>query len=230
MIPLLAPLLGSLAGSMLPATLGTGIAASLGLGGTAAGSLVAAAAPKAIGAGIGTLLGGGDIGDAALNAVGFGVAGAAMGGTPAAANAAMGGTPAAANAATTAAGTTGAAPTTGFNFQKAMQGMNALNSATQNKPVAMPSPPNLQQAPQQNASAQANPMLATPAPVSQPVMASNIIPSVSGPSAMPPAVGLGSLPFNGQPIASSDMTMGLSPSQRNMANQYLVGRGMTGFA
>ena len=218
MIPLLAPLLGSLAGSMLPATLGTGIAASLGLGGTAAGSLIAAAAPKAIGAGIGTLLGGGDIGDAALNAVGFGAAGAAMGGTPAAAN-----------AATTAAGTTGAAPTTGFNFQKAMQGMNALNSATQNKPVAMPPPPNLQQAPQQKAMAQANPMLATPASVTQPVMASNIIPSVSGPSAMPPAVGLGSLPFNGQPIASSDMTMGLSPSQRNMANQYLVGRGMTGF-
>ena len=219
MIPLLAPLLGSLAGSMLPATLGTGIAASLGLGGTAAGSLIAAAAPKAIGAGIGTLLGGGDLGDAAINAVGFGAAGAAMGGTPAAAN-----------AATTAANTTGAAPTTGFNFQKAMQGMNALNSSTQNKPVAMPPPPNLQQAPQQKAMAQANPMLAIPASVTQPVMASNIIPSVSGPSAMPAAVGLGSLPFNGQPIASSDMTMGLSPSQRNMANQYLVGRGMTGFA
>ena len=204
MIPLLAPLLGSLAGSMLPATLGTGIAASLGLGGTAAGSLIAAAAPKAIGAGIGTLLGGGDIKDAAINAVGFGAA---------------------------AANTTGAAPTTGFNFQKAMQGMNALNSSTQNKPVAMPPPPNLQQAPQQKAMAQANPMLAPPPSAAQPVMASNIIPSVSGPSAMPPAVGLGSLPFNGQPIASSDMTMGLSPSQRNMANQYLVGRGMmTGYA
>ena len=216
MIPLLAPLLGSLAGSMLPATLGTGIAASLGLGGTAAGSLVAAAAPKAIGAGIGTLLGGGDIGDAALNAVGFGAAGAAMGGTPA--------------AVTSAANTTGAAPTTGFNFQKAMQGMNALNSSTQNKPVAMPPPPNLQQAPQQKVMAQANPMLAIPASVTQPVMASNIIPSVSVASAMPPAVGLGSLPFNGQPIASSDMTMGLSPSQRNVANQYLVGRSMTGFA
>ena len=222
MIPLLAPLLGSLAGSMLPATLGTGIAASLGLGGTAAGSLVAAAAPKAIGAGIGTLLGGGDIGDAALNAVGFGVAGAAMGGTPAAANAAT------TAAGTTAAGTTGAAaaPTTGFNFQKAIQGMNALNSSTQDKPVAMPAPPNLQQAPQQRAMAQANPMLAPPPSATQTVMASNIIPSV----AMPASVGLGSLPFNGQPIASSDMTMGLSPSQRNMANQYLVGRGMTGFA
>jgi len=218
MVPFLAPLLGSLAGSLLPATLVTGIAASLCLGGTAAGGLIAAAAPKAIGAGIGTLLGGGDLGDAALNAVGFGAAGAAMGGAPA--------------AATSAAGTTGAAaaPATGFNFQKAMQGMNALNSATQQKPVAMPVPPNLQQASQQKPTAQANPMLATPAAVTQPVMASNIIPSVSGPSAMPAAVGLGSLPFNGQPIASSDMTMGLSPSQRNMANQYLVGRGMTGCA
>jgi hypothetical protein len=218
MVPFLAPLLGSLAGSLLPATLGTGIAASLGLGGTAAGGLIAAAAPKAIGAGIGTLLGGGDLGDAALNAVGFGAAGAAMGGTPA--------------AATSVAGNTGVAttPTTGFNFQKAMQGMNALNSANNKAPVTMPAPPNLQQASQQKSMAQANPMLATPATVTQPVMASNIIPSVSGPSAMPAAVGLGSLPFNGQPIASSDMTMGLSPSQRNMANQYLVGRGMTGFA
>jgi len=218
MIPLLAPLLGSLAGSMLPATLGTGIAASLGLGGTAAGSLIAAAAPKAIGAGIGTLLGGGDLGDAAINAVGFGAAGAAMGGTPA--------------AATSAANTTGAAPTTGFNFQKAMQSMNALNSSTQDKTVAMPAPPNLQLelGPQQRASAQANPMLAPPPSATQPVMASNIIPSVNVASAMPASVGIGSLPFNGQPIASSDMTAGLSPSQRNVANQYLVGRSMTGFA
>ena len=79
MIPLLAPLLGSLAGSLLPATLGSGIAGALGLKG-AAGALVASAAPKAIGAGIGTLLAGGDLGDAALNAVGFGAGGALLGG------------------------------------------------------------------------------------------------------------------------------------------------------
>jgi hypothetical protein len=79
MIPLLAPLLGSLAGSLLPATLGSGIAGALGLKG-AAGAFVASAAPKAIGAGIGTLLAGGDLGDAALNAVGFGAAGALLGG------------------------------------------------------------------------------------------------------------------------------------------------------
>jgi pyruvate dehydrogenase E2 component (dihydrolipoamide acetyltransferase) len=71
MIPLLAPLLGSLAGSLLPASVGTGIAGALGLKGATAG-VVAGAAPKAIGAGIGTLLAGGDLGDAALNAVGFG--------------------------------------------------------------------------------------------------------------------------------------------------------------
>ena len=75
MVPLLAPLLGSLAGSLLPASIGTGIAGSLGLTG-AAGGLIAAAAPKAIGAGIGTLLAGGDMGEAALNAVGFGAGGA----------------------------------------------------------------------------------------------------------------------------------------------------------
>jgi hypothetical protein len=75
MVPLLAPLLGSLAGSLLPASVGTGIAGALGLKGATAG-LVAAAAPKAIGAGIGTLLAGGDLGDAALNAVGFGAGGA----------------------------------------------------------------------------------------------------------------------------------------------------------
>jgi hypothetical protein len=75
MVPLLAPLLGSLAGSLLPASVGTGIAGALGLKGATAG-LVAAAAPKAIGAGIGTLLAGGNLGDAALNAVGFGAGGA----------------------------------------------------------------------------------------------------------------------------------------------------------
>lgn len=219
MVPLLAPLLGSLAGSMLPATLGTGIAGALGLGGTAAGGLIAAAAPKAIGAGIGTLLGGGDLGDAALNAVGFGAGSVALGGGPAAA------------AAAPAAGTTGAAaaPTTGFNFQKALQGMNAVNSATQTKPVAAPPPPNLQQASQQK-----QPIALPgggPNPMVQTAMASNnIIPSVGGQSAMPASVGIGGLPFNGAPLASSDMTMGLSDSQRNMANQFLVGRGMTGFA
>lgn len=77
MVPLLAPLLGSLAGSMLPAAFGTGIAGALGASG-AMGGLIASAAPKALGAGLGTLLAGGSAGDAALNAVGFGAGGAML--------------------------------------------------------------------------------------------------------------------------------------------------------
>jgi hypothetical protein len=77
MVPFLAPLLGSIAGSLLPATFGTGVAGALGLSG-AAGGLIAAAAPKALGAGIGTFLAGGDLGDAALNAVGFGAGSTAL--------------------------------------------------------------------------------------------------------------------------------------------------------
>jgi hypothetical protein len=95
MVPFLAPLLGSMAASLLPATFGTGVAGALGLSG-AAGGLIAAAAPKALGAGIGTLLAGGDLGDAALNAVGFGAGSTAlssmMGNAPGAAASAAGAT------------------------------------------------------------------------------------------------------------------------------------------
>jgi hypothetical protein len=77
MIPFLAPLLGSLAGSLLPASVGTSIAGAVGASG-AMGGLIASAAPKAIGAGIGTLIAGGDLGEAAANAAGFGLGGAAM--------------------------------------------------------------------------------------------------------------------------------------------------------
>ena len=95
MVPFLAPLLGSMAASLLPATFGTGVAGALGLSG-AAGGLIAAAAPKALGAGIGTLLAGGDLGDAALNAVGFGAGSTAlssmMGNAPGAATSAAGAT------------------------------------------------------------------------------------------------------------------------------------------
>ncbi len=102
--------------------------------------------------------------------------------------------------------------------------------ATQQKQAPMPAAPNLSQPRAQQAPMQSNPMLSAPAPMMQPAMSSPVIPSVGGPSAMPAAVGIGALPLNGAPIAASDMTMGLSPSQRNMANQYLVGRGMTGFS
>ena len=77
MVPFLAPLIGSLAGSMLPAAFGTSIAGALGASG-AVGGLIASAAPKALGAGLGTLLAGGNTGDAAVNALGFGAGGAML--------------------------------------------------------------------------------------------------------------------------------------------------------
>ena len=113
MVPFLAPLLGSMAASLLPASIGTGIAGTLGLSG-AAGGLIAAAAPKALGAGIGTLLAGGDLGDAAMNAVGFGAGSAALG-------AMMGGGASAAG--TTGAGAAAAAP--------ASQPMDAIKAIAQ---------------------------------------------------------------------------------------------------
>jgi len=223
MVPFLLPLLGSMAGTMLPATLGTGIAASLGLGGTAAGGLIAAAAPKAIGAGIGTLLGGGDLGEAALNGIGFGAAGAGA--------AALGG--AAAPAA--AAGTTGAAtaPTTGFNFQNAMKGLNAVNSATQKAPVAAPPPPNLQLPQQNKASAQANPMLTAPGSAVNPAISgafNNIIPSVNMASAMPASVGLGSLKPYGESLDNTNMMAGLAPGQQQMLSNLFADPSRTGFS
>ena len=222
MVPFLLPLIGSLAGTMLPATLGTGIAATLGLGGTAAGGLIAAAAPKAIGAGIGTLIGGGDIGEAALNAVGFGAAGAgaaALGGAAAPAAAAAGTTGAAAAPAAAAA-----APAAGFDFQTAMKGLNALNSATGNAAVAAPPPPNFQQAAQQR-----QPITLPgggPNPMVQTARASNIIPSVvGGSSAMPASVGIGSLKSY-----NTNMMAGLAPEQQQMLSNLFAGPSRTGFA
>jgi len=68
-LPLLAPLFGNLAASMIP-SLGASVAGAVGAAGSM-GPLVAAAAPKAIGAGIGSLLAGASTGDAATNALGF---------------------------------------------------------------------------------------------------------------------------------------------------------------
>ena len=63
-LPALIPLLGSIAGTLAGPGLGAGVASALGLGGTAAGSLIAAAAPKAIGAGIASLAAGASAPDA----------------------------------------------------------------------------------------------------------------------------------------------------------------------
>jgi hypothetical protein len=242
MVPLLAPLLGSMAASLLPATFGTGIATALGMSGAGAG-LLAAAAPKAIGAGIGTLLAGGDMGEAALNAVGFGAMGA-MGG---AGGAAAGGAPTsslrpmmrppglgaaapatvptgAANAAASAAGPTQTAMDTMQLFRQVQGAMGGNQQAP-----AMASPQPVQQSSGSRASD--NPMLAG-APMAGPsaAMANLTVPSVGGSSSMPASVGIGSLPFRGQQPMGNDMMMaGMSPDQRNMASQYLRNQGMVGF-
>lgn len=206
MLPLLAPLLGSLAGSLLPATVGTGIAGALGIGGTAAGGLLAAAAPKAIGAGIGTLLAGGDLGDAAVNAIGFGAAGAAMGGAGGAS--AAGGAPAtslrpvmrppnlgsAVPSAVSPAATQGAGATAMQNLQRVAQVAPQLMGNAPQQP-AMPAVPQrrMNQAPASSSS-----FFAPPPPV-QPVMqAPQAVPIIGGPAPMPSSasVGIGGLGFN----------------------------------
>ena len=240
MIPLLAPLLGSLAGSLLPATLGTGIAGALGLKGAMAG-LVAAAAPKAIGAGIGTLLAGGDLGEAALNAVGFGAGSALLGGAtgaPAVSPRPMmrpddlarlaAATPPPPVAVPTGA-SEAAADVSGL-ARSAQQIASALGGGQQSTP-ATPLPVN--RPPQQRPSD--NPLLAplfnqpyTPIPST---LSTPTVPIASGPSMMPPAVGIGSLPMGNQPpMSSSTMFAGMSPDQSNMVNQYLRSRNMVGFA
>jgi hypothetical protein len=243
MVPLLAPLLGSMAASLLPATFGTGVAAALGLSGAGAG-LLAAAAPKALGAGIGTLLAGGDMGEAAMNAVGFGAMGA-MGG---AGGAAAGGAPtsslrpmmrpaglgATAPATVPTGAANAAAATAGGPTKTAMDTMNLFRQAqgamggNQQAP-AMPAPQPVQQSGGTRASD--NPMLAgAPPPAPSASMANITVPSVGGSSAMPASVGIGSLPFRGQQPMSGDMMLsGMSPDQRNMASQYLRNQGMVGF-
>ena len=201
MIPLLAPLLGSLAGSLLPATLGSGIAGALGLKG-AAGALVASAAPKAIGAGIGTLLAGGDLGDAALNAVGFGAAGSLLAG----------------------AGSTGApatSPRPTMRPDTLVSSMpapavvpTAAPAPAQQGPGVLPAsiPPATVRFTEQYGFTGATPPANAPAP--QPT-----VPSVfSG--------GISSLPG----MNNGAMMAGMSPNQSNMVNEYLRSRNMVGFA
>jgi hypothetical protein len=83
-------------------------------------------------------------------------------------------------------------------------------------------------------SASDNPMLAsmlTPPTTAMASMSTPTVPIASGPSMMPAAVGIGSLPMGSQPPMSSDtMFAGMSPDQSNMVNQYLRSRNMVGFA
>jgi hypothetical protein len=213
MVPFLAPLLGSMAASLLPATFGTGVAGALGLSG-AAGGLIAAAAPKALGAGIGTLLAGGDLGDAALNAVGFGAGSTAL-------SSMMGGAP---GAATSAAGATNAG-----------DAIKALTQTAVGQPQAAPAPAAEPPAAparkmMKNALDTFKPRDQTSAGLGLPADAVNQIASVRMPTGespiMPASLGLGSLPG----MNNDTMLASFSPDQRNMINGYLGSQGTIGFA
>jgi hypothetical protein len=227
MIPLLAPLLGSLAGSLLPATVGTGIAGALGLKGATAG-LIAAAAPKAIGAGIGTLLAGGDLGDAALNAVGFGAAGAAgsalSGGLSGAAGvgAAAPGAPALGAAAPPTVPTDAAA--SAIDPQMLGRLAQSFGGGGQQPPGPQPLP--VQPGQPSGRSAAENPMMASlfQQPSASPL--AGPAPSPTVPSVVPASGGIGSLPG----MNNNMMMAGMSPDQSNMVNQYLRSQNMVGFA
>jgi hypothetical protein len=202
MIPLLAPLLGSLAGSLLPATLGSGIAGALGLKG-AAGAFVASAAPKAIGAGIGTLLAGGDLGDAALNAVGFGAGGALLGG----------------------AGSTGApatSPRPTMRPDTLVSSMPAPSVVPSVVPTPLSVPPATVRFTEQYGDLFFPPNAGRIDPGAPPPPYT--VPSVAFPSVF--SGGISSLPG----MNNGAMMAGMSPNQSNMVNEYLRSRNMVGFA
>jgi hypothetical protein len=210
---------------------------------------MAAAAPKAIGAGIGTLLAGGDMGDAALNAVGFGAGNALMSqmmGTGAAA-AGMG-APATSmrpmmrpDMAAAAAAVPADASASAFGGQDMMQIAGqisqALGGGQQQQPErtptpAMAPPPVLPQQPGSRISE--NPMLASmsgPATGPADLMAgSPTVPSVGTQPMMPAQMGIGGLPVQGQQPMSNDMMFaGMSPNQSGMVTDYLRSRNMIGF-
>lgn len=209
MIPFLAPLLGSLAGSLLPASVGTSIAGAVGASG-AMGGLVASAAPKAIGAGIGTLIAGGDLGEAAANAAGFGLGGAAvqqgLGGLFGGAGAAAGGV--------------------GEPLTAMRQGLGALGQAGQAQEVpeaAMAPPPVMQHTPPE----QAHPGGASffqPAPTPQVPEAalSQAATPFSAPGASPSQLGIASaVPGMGMP-SINQMDFGTNTQG---AINYLAQRG-----
>jgi hypothetical protein len=226
MVPFLAPLLGSMAASLLPATFGTGVAGALGLSG-AAGGLIAAAAPKALGAGIGTLLAGGDLGDAAMNAVGFGAGSTALG-------AMMGG-------GASAAGTTGAGAAAAAPASQPMDAIKAiaqtLQGGGQSQPQAAPrremEKPNARTI-RASMGQDRLPVMPGQPPSDQgsfePMTAVNQIASTTvptgGSSMMPAAVGIGSLPG----MNNDTMLASFSPDQRNMINGHLGSQGVIGFA
>jgi hypothetical protein len=103
-----------------------------------------------------------------------------------------------------------------------------LGGGQQQPPAAAP----INRPPQGSASD--NPMLASmfnaPQSTSTSMSAPMTVPISSGPSMMPAAVGIGSLPMGGQQPMSNDMMLaGMSPDQSSMVNQYLRSRNMVGF-
>jgi hypothetical protein len=205
-----------MAASLLPASVGTGVASALGLSG-AAGGLLAAASPKALGAGIGTLLAGGDMGDAALNAVGFGAGSTAL-------SSMMGGAPSAAG--TTGAATAAAAPAS--DPMKAIQAITkGLGALSGDQPQA-PTPASAgvmrpEQTMRNDIMAPNSQNQIGASAVNQ--MAATTVPT-GGSSMMPASVGIGSLPG----MNNDTMMAGFSPDQRNMISGYLGSQGMGGFA
>jgi hypothetical protein len=218
MVPFLAPLLGSIAGSLLPATFGTGVAGALGLSG-AAGGLIAAAAPKALGAGIGTFLAGGDLGDAALNAVGFGAGSTAL-------SSMMGNAPGAAacswnNGCRRCSRRSGVGSHEGYPSDCANPAGRRTAPSCGNAGFGWVMRP--EQTMRNDIMAPNSQNQIGASAVNQ--MASTTVPT-GGSSMMPAAVGIGSLPG----MNNDTMLASFSPDQRNMINGHLGSQGMIGFA
>jgi hypothetical protein len=219
MIPFLAPLLGSLAGSLLPASVGTSIAGAVGASG-AMGGLIASAAPKALGAGIGTLVAGGDIGEAAANAVGFGLGGAAAQQGLAAIFPNLG---AGAGAAEAAAGAGGPAQ---MDPRMAMQAMQMMGGGQEAQgPSAAPLESiRPQPRPDDMGQSAMNTMgAAPPQPAGLPQTPTTTVPSMYQTPGQP-QMGLASLPgMGGAPMPSVEQMISSLGPNAPAAQQYLRG-------
>lgn len=209
MIPFLAPLLGSLAGSLLPASVGTSIAGAVGASG-AMGGLLASAAPKALGAGIGTLIAGGDLGEAAANAVGFGLGGAAAQQGLASVFPGLGGADAA-----------GAAS---MNPRAAMQAMQLLGGGQEAPgpaPLDAMRPQPRPETMEQNAMSTMG--AAPPPPTALPQTQTSTLPSMYQTPGQP-QMGLASLPgMGGAPMPSVDQMISSLGPNAPAAQEYLRG-------
>lgn len=215
MVPFLAPLLGTLAGSLLPASVGTSIAGAVGASG-AMGGLIASAAPKAIGAGIGTLIAGGDIGEAAANAAGFGLGGAAAQQGLASIFPGLGG----------AAGAAGEA--TGQPLTAMRQGLGMMGHGGQAQQV--PEAPQVQRPSPQEMGGMTGPRMdyATPQPAATQVPQPATSPYMA-PGAVPPTAGIPNALSNmGMPSTVDQMISSLGPNAASAQQMYQQNFGLRG--